>query len=137
MGIKYNKKVMEHFMNPRNVGTLKDADTVIEEGNPVCGDMLRMYLKIKDGKIEDIKFLSFGCAANIATASVITELAKGKTLEEAKKISMKDVAENLDNLPRIKMHCAALAAKALKKAIEEFKEQEENQRPKNNQSEPP
>ncbi|MFX1485811.1 MAG: iron-sulfur cluster assembly scaffold protein [Promethearchaeota archaeon] len=128
MGIKYNKKVMEHFMHPRNVGTLKDADTVIEEGNPVCGDMLRMYLKIKDGKIEDIKFLSFGCAANIATASVITELAKGKTLEEAKKIGMKDVAENLDNLPRIKMHCAALAAKALQKAIEEFKEHEKDRK---------
>ncbi|MFX0068445.1 MAG: iron-sulfur cluster assembly scaffold protein [Promethearchaeota archaeon] len=125
MGIRYNKKVMEHFMNPKNVGTLEDADTVIEEGNPVCGDMLRMYLKIEEGKIKDIKFLSFGCAANIATASVITELAKGRTLEEAKKITMKEVAENLDNLPRIKMHCAALAAKALQKAIEEYRESEE------------
>lgn len=130
MGIRYNKKVMEHFMNPKNVGTLKDADTIIEEGNPVCGDMLRMYLKIKDGKIKDIKFLSFGCAANIATASVITELAKGKTLEEAKEITMKEVAENLDNLPRIKMHCAALAAKALQKAIEEYKESAEDKKDK-------
>jgi len=130
MGIRYNKKVMEHFMNPKNVGTLKDADTIIEEGNPVCGDMLRMYLKIRDGKIKDIKFLSFGCAANIATASVITELAKGRTLEEAKEITMKEVAENLDNLPRIKMHCAALAAKALQKAIEEYRKSEEDKKDK-------
>ena len=130
MVIRYNKKVMEHFMNPKNVGTLKDADTIIEEGNPVCGDMLRMYLKIRDGKIKDIKFLSFGCAANIATASVITELAKGRTLEEAKEITMKEVAENLDNLPRIKMHCAALAAKALQKAIEEYKESKEDKKDK-------
>jgi len=120
MPIKYSKKVLEYFLNPKNIGEMENPDVVVEEGNPVCGDMLRMFLKVKDGRIEDIKFLSFGCAANIATGSILTELVKGKTLEEAKKITMKDVAEKLGGLPPIKMHCAILAAKALHKAIEEY-----------------
>jgi len=112
---------MEHFQNPRNVGEIEDADGVGEVGNPVCGDIMALYIKVKDGRIIDAKFKTFGCGAAIATSSMVTELVKGKTLEEAKKISRDTVAEALDGLPPIKMHCSNLAADALHKAIEDYK----------------
>jgi nitrogen fixation NifU-like protein len=116
----YTEKVMEHFRNPRNMGEIQDADGVGTVGNPVCGDMMTIYIKVKDNRIEDIKFKTFGCGAAIATSSMITELAKGKTLEEALKITRKDVADALEGLPPIKMHCSNLAADALKAAIEDY-----------------
>ncbi|NIA09938.1 MAG: Fe-S cluster assembly scaffold protein NifU, partial [Nitrospiraceae bacterium] len=109
----YSKKVIEHFRNPRNMGEIKDADGVGEVGNPVCGDMMTIYIKVKDGKLEDIKFKTFGCAAAIATSSMITELARGKSIEEAMEISRDDVAKELDGLPPIKMHCSNLASDGL------------------------
>jgi nitrogen fixation NifU-like protein len=117
----YSAKVMEHFQNPRNVGEIKDADGVGEIGNPVCGDIMKLYIKVKDNRILDAKFKTFGCGAAIATSSIVTELVKGKTLEEAEKISRDTVAEALDGLPPIKMHCSNLAADALHKAIEDYK----------------
>jgi nitrogen fixation NifU-like protein len=117
----YSKEVLEHFSNPRNMGEIKDADAVGELGNPSCGDVMKIYLKVKDNKIKDIKFQTMGCAAAIATSSMITELAKGKTLKEAEKITNKDVAESLKGLPPIKMHCSNLAADALKIAIKNYK----------------
>ncbi|ADC65282.1 FeS cluster assembly scaffold protein NifU [Ferroglobus placidus DSM 10642] len=116
----YSEKVMEHFRNPRNVGVIEDADGVGTVGNPVCGDMMTIYIKVKDDKIVDIKFQTFGCAAAIATSSMATELAKGKTLEEALKITKKTVAEALGGLPPQKMHCSNLAAEALKRAIADY-----------------
>ncbi|MFH1834798.1 MAG: Fe-S cluster assembly scaffold protein NifU [Methanobacteriota archaeon] len=116
----YSKKVMELFENPHNVGVIEDADGVGEEGNTVCGDLMTIYIKVKDDRISDIKFKTFGCAAAIATSSAITDIAKGKTIEEAKKISKQDVARTLDGLPPIKMHCSNLAADALGKAIEDY-----------------
>ncbi len=117
----YSAKVMEHFQNPRNVGEIKDADGVGEIGNPVCGDIMKLYIKVKEDRITDAKFKTFGCGAAIATSSMVTELVKGKTLEEAEKISRDTVAEALDGLPPIKMHCSNLAADALHKAIEDYK----------------
>lgn len=111
---------MEHFRNPRNMGEIKDADGVGTVGNPVCGDMMTIYIKVKDNRIEDIKFKTFGCGAAIATSSMITELAKGKVLEEALKITRKDVADALEGLPPVKMHCSNLAADALQAAIEDY-----------------
>ncbi len=123
--MEYSKKVMEYFLHPKNVGEIKDADGIGKVGNPVCGDVMYVYIKVakKNGKeyIQDIKFKTLGCAAAIATSSMITELAKGKELEEANKISREDVAENLEGLPAIKMHCSNLASDALKKAIEDYK----------------
>jgi nitrogen fixation NifU-like protein len=116
----YSEKVMEHFRNPRNMGEIQDADGVGTVGNPVCGDMMTIYIKVKDNRIEDIKFKTFGCGAAVATSSMITELAKGKTLEEALKITRKDVADALEGLPPVKMHCSNLAADALKAAIEDY-----------------
>jgi nitrogen fixation NifU-like protein len=116
----YSERVMDHFRNPRNLGEIPDADGVGTVGNPVCGDMMEIYIKIKDGRINDIKFKTFGCGAAIATSSMITELAKGKTLEDALKITRKDVADSLGGLPAIKMHCSNLAADALHKAIEDY-----------------
>ena len=112
---------MEHFKNPRNAGKIENADGIGEVGNPTCGDMMYCYIKVKDGKIEDIKVETFGCAAAIATASMITELAKGKTLEEAMKISRSNVADALEGLPPVKLHCSNLAADALHNAIEDYK----------------
>ena len=117
----YSEKVMEHFQNPRNVGEIKDADGIGEIGNPVCGDIMKLYIKVKDNQILDAKFQTFGCGAAIATSSMVTELVKGKTLEEAEKISRDTVAEALDGLPPIKMHCSNLAADALHKAIEDYR----------------
>jgi nitrogen fixation NifU-like protein len=116
----YSDKVMDHFTNPRNVGEIADADGVGKVGNPQCGDVMWLYIKVKDDIITDIKFKTFGCGAAIATSSMITELARGKTLEEAKKISRGDVAEALDGLPPVKMHCSNLAADALLEAIKDY-----------------
>jgi len=116
----YSEKVMEHFANPRNIGEIKEADGVGEVGNPVCGDMMSFYIKVKDNKIDDIKFKTFGCVAAIAVSSMVTEMARGKTLEEAKKITKKSVAESLDGLPKEKMHCSNLGADALARAIEDY-----------------
>lgn len=117
----YSEKVMEHFRNPRNVGEIPDPDGVGTVGNPVCGDMMSMYIRVKDDRIADIKFKTFGCGAAIATSSMTTELAKGKTLDEAMKITRSDVAEELGGLPPIKMHCSNLAADALHEAIKDYK----------------
>lgn len=116
----YSEKVMDHFSNPRNVGEIEDADGVGTVGNPQCGDIMQLFLKIKDGIIEDIKFKTFGCGAAIATSSMTTELVKGKTIEEAVKISNKAVAEALDGLPPVKMHCSVLAEEALGAALEDY-----------------
>ena len=117
----YSAKVMEHFQNPRNVGEIENADGVGEIGNPVCGDIMKLYIRVKDNRITEAKFKTFGCGAAIATSSKITELVKNKTLEEAEKISKQTVAEALDGLPANKMHCSNLAADALHKAIEDYK----------------
>jgi nitrogen fixation NifU-like protein len=119
--MSYSAKVIDHFTNPRNVGEIKDADGVGEIGNPVCGDIMKLYIKVKDNRIVDVKFKTFGCGAAIATSSMITELVMGKTLEEAEKISRKTVADALDGLPPVKMHCSNLAADAMHKAIEDYK----------------
>ena len=116
----YTEKVMEHFKNPRNMGEIPDADGVGTVGNPVCGDLMTVYIKVKGNRIEDIKFKTFGCGAAIATSSMITELAKGKTIEEAMKITRGDVADSLGGLPPIKMHCSNLAADALHAAIKDY-----------------
>jgi nitrogen fixation NifU-like protein len=118
----YSEKVMEHFMNPRNVGEIPDADGVGTVGNPVCGDLMSFYIKVDDGRLKDVKFKTFGCGAAIAVSSMVSEMAKGKTLEEAKKITNADVAEELEGLPSNKMHCSNLGADALHKAIEDYEE---------------
>jgi len=116
----YNEKVMDHFSNPRNVGEIPDADGVGQVGNPVCGDIMKIFIKVKNNMIEDIKFKTFGCGAAIATSSMVTEMVKGKPLDEAMKISNMAVAQALGGLPPIKMHCSNLAADALHAAIEDF-----------------
>ena len=121
---QYSEKVLDHFKNPRNVGTLEGKDVVAGEvGNPVCGDLMKIYLKVEDDKIADIKFQTFGCGSAIATSSMITEMVKGKTLDEALKVSRQDVADELDGLPPVKMHCSNLAADALHEAINNYKAQ--------------
>ena len=117
---EYNKNVLDHFKNPRNMGKMKSVDAEATVGNPTCGDVMKIMLKIKDDKIKDIKFQTMGCVAAIATSSMTTELAKGKSLEVAKKITNEDVAEALGDLPPIKIHCSNLAADALRKAIESY-----------------
>ncbi len=124
---KYSEKVMDHFINPRNVGEIKDADGIGEVGNPRCGDIMKMFIKIKDNKISDIKFLTFGCGAAVATSSMVTELVKGKTLEQALEITNKEVANALDGLPPIKMHCSNLAEEAIKAAIEDYRAKQSKQ----------
>jgi len=125
MTVTYSKKVMQHFFHPKNVGEIKDADGVGKAGNPICGDIMYVYIKVaKKGNkeiIKDIKFKTLGCAAAIATSSMITELAKGKSLEKAEKITRDDVAAALEGLPPIKMHCSNLAADALHKAIKDYR----------------
>ncbi|MBU2488838.1 MAG: Fe-S cluster assembly scaffold protein NifU [Proteobacteria bacterium] len=116
----YSKKVMDHFRGPRNVGTMEDADGVGELGNPLCGDMMTIYIKVEDDRIADIKFQTFGCGAAIAVSSMLTEIARGKTLEEAKKITNKDVAAALEGLPKNKLHCSNLGADALQLAIRDY-----------------
>lgn len=116
----YSKKVLEHFKNPRNMGEIKDADGVATVGNPVCGDIMRLFIKVKDNKISDIKFQTLGCGAAIATSSILTEMAKGKPLADAGKITKQAIAEALGGLPPVKMHCSVLAADALRQAIEDY-----------------
>ncbi|GBE36010.1 nifU-like protein [bacterium BMS3Bbin07] len=120
----YSKEVMDHFMNPRNVGEMPDADGVGSEGNPVCGDMMKLFIKVKDNRIEEAKFQTFGCGAAIAVSSMITEMIKGKTLEEAMSISKEQVASALGGLPPQKMHCSNLGADALRKAIEDYRQKQ-------------
>ncbi len=131
MTMQYSKEVMKNFTNPKNMGEMKNPDGIGKVGNPTCGDVMWIYIKVdkdKKGKekIKDIKFKTFGCAAAIATSSMITQLAKGKTLKEAEKITRNDVAEKLKGLPPIKMHCSNLASDALKKAIEDYEKKKEN-----------
>lgn len=116
----YSEKVMDHFSNPRNVGELADANAVGEVGNPVCGDIMKMYLKIENGNIEDVKFKTFGCGAAIATSSIATEMIKGKPVDEALKLTNKAVIEALDGLPPAKIHCSVLAEQAVKTAIADY-----------------
>ncbi|MBP1743105.1 MAG: scaffold protein [Firmicutes bacterium] len=124
MPFPYNDIVLEHFKNPRNIGKLDDADGKATEGSPACGDMVSLYLKVdpETKVITDIKFESYGCASNIATGSIITELAKGKTIDEAKKITWKEASEALGGLPSIKVHCSVLAVEALRSAIQNYEE---------------
>ena len=121
----YSDKVLDHFRNPRNVGEIEDADGVGTVGNPVCGDMMSIYIKVEDDKIADVKFRTFGCGAAIATTSMTTELAKGKTLDEAMEITRDKVADELGGLPPVKMHCSNLAADALHEAIEDYRGKKE------------
>ena len=116
----YSEKVMDHFMHPRNVGEIENADGVGEVGNPVCGDMMTFYIKVKDNKLADVKFKTFGCGAAIAVSSMVSEMAMGKTLEEAKKITPQLVADELQGLPKNKFHCSNLGAEALGKAIDDY-----------------
>ncbi len=116
----YSDKVMDHFMHPRNVGEIENADGVGEVGNPVCGDMMTCYIKVKDDHLDDVKFKTFGCGAAIAVSSMVSEMAMGKTLEEAKKITPEAVAQQLEGLPKQKFHCSNLGAQALNKAIEDY-----------------
>jgi nitrogen fixation protein NifU and related proteins len=120
MSAEYSTKVMEHFANPRNVGEIPDADGIGSVGNPVCGDIMKMYIKVEDGKISDVKFKTFGCGAAIATSSMATELIKGKTLEEALEVTNQAVAEALGGLPSVKMHCSVLAEQAIQSAIDDY-----------------
>ena len=116
----YSDKVMEHFLNPRNVGEIEDADGIGEVGNPVCGDMMSFYIKVDNDHLSDVKFKTFGCGAAIAVSSIVSEMAKGKTLEEARKITPALVAEELEGLPKNKFHCSNLGAQALNKAIDDY-----------------
>lgn len=116
----YSEKVMDHFMHPRNVGVMKDADGVGEVGNAKCGDIMKIYLKIEDGIVKDVKFETFGCGSAIASSSMATEMIKGKPLDEALKLSNKAVAEALDGLPAHKMHCSVLAEEAIKAAVKDY-----------------
>ena len=118
--MQYSEKVLDHFTHPRNVGEIEDANGVGEVGNAKCGDIMKMFLKIENGSIEDVKFKTFGCGAAIATSSMATEMVKGKSLEEALKLTNKAVAEALDGLPPVKMHCSVLAEEALRSAISDY-----------------
>lgn len=116
----YSDKVMDHFMNPRNVGEMKDADGIGEVGNPVCGDMMTFHIKVKDNRLKDVKFKTFGCGAAIAVSSIVSEMAMGRSLEEARKITPALVAKELEGLPKNKYHCSNLGAQALNKAIDDY-----------------
>ncbi len=118
--IQYSKKVIEHFNNPRNMGEIKDPDGVGKVGNPICGDVMKVFIKVKDNKIADIKFKTLGCAAAIASSSMLTELAKGKTIKEALKITRMDIVKALGGLPEPKIHCSVLAQDALREAIKDY-----------------
>jgi nitrogen fixation NifU-like protein len=123
----YSDKVMDHFMHPRNVGEIENPDGVGEEGNPVCGDMMTFHIKVKDNRLEDVKFKTFGCGAAIAVSSMVSEMAMGKTLEEALKITPAAVAAELEGLPKNKFHCSNLGAQALHKAIEDYRSKQKAQ----------
>jgi nitrogen fixation NifU-like protein len=118
----YSEKVMDHFTNPRNAGDLPEADGIGEVGNPVCGDMMTFYIKVQDNKISDVRFKTFGCVAAISVSSMVSEMAIGKTLTEARSITNKSVADALDGLPKEKLHCSNLGAEALAKAIADYEE---------------
>lgn len=120
MSMEYSEKVMDHFMNPRNVGEIEDADGIGEVGNAKCGDIMKMYLKIEDDIIKDVKFKTFGCGSAIATSSIATEMIKGKHIEEAAKLTNKAVVEALEGLPKIKIHCSVLAEQAIKAALTDY-----------------
>lgn len=120
MALKYTKKVMAHFLHPKNIGEIKNPDGYAEVGNPICGDMLTFSIKVKNKKIVDIKYLSFGCASNIATASVMTEKVKGMTIEKAKKFKWETIINELGGLPKQKIHCSILVVKGLQKVIEDY-----------------
>lgn len=121
MAMMYSKKVMEHMESPKNVGSIENADGVGKVGNPVCGDVMSMFIKVENGIITDIKFKTYGCGAAIATSSMMTEMVKGKTIGEAEKITKDQLAKELDGLPNIKLHCSVLAVDALHKAIADYK----------------
>ncbi len=118
--MNYSEKVMDHFANPRNMGEIENADGIGEVGNPKCGDIMKMYLKIEDGRIKDVKFKTFGCGAAVATSSMATELIKGKSIDEALKITNRAVMEALDGLPPVKIHCSVLAEQAIKAALADY-----------------
>jgi nitrogen fixation NifU-like protein len=120
----YSEKVMDHFMHPRNVGEIENADGIGEVGNPVCGDMMTFYIKVKDNRLDDIKFKTFGCGAAIAVSSIVSEMAMGKTLEEVRKITPALVAQELEGLPKNKYHCSNLGAQALNKAVDNYLEKQ-------------
>jgi nitrogen fixation protein NifU and related proteins len=120
MSLNYSKQVMDHFLHPRNIGKMKNPDGQAEVGNPVCGDQLDFFIKVKNGKISDVKFLSFGCASNIATASILTEEVKGMKVSDAKKFDWNKIVRDLGGLPKQKVHCSILAIDGLKKAIEDY-----------------
>lgn len=122
---QYSEKVMDHFLHPRNIGEITDASGIGNVGNPVCGDIMRLYIKVDNGKIIDIKFKTFGCGAAISTSSMVTEMVKGKTIDEALTITNKAVAEALGGLPAVKMHCSVLAEEALKSAIEDYRKKQQ------------
>lgn len=122
----YSEKVIEHYQNPRNLGEIEDADGVGVVGNPVCGDMMMITIRVRKDRIEDVKFKTFGCGAAIATTSMVTELVKGKTIEEALRVTNQDVVEALDGLPPIKKHCSLLAEEAIKAAIEDYRAKAQN-----------
>ena len=122
----YTKKVIQHFQHPKNMGKIKDADGIGEVGNPQCGDILKFYIKVKDNKIKKISFETLGCAVAIAVSSVITQMAKNKTLKQAMKITKQDIAEELGSLPAFKMHCSNLATEALQKAIKDYEQKSSN-----------
>ena len=126
--VSYNEKVMQHFMNPHNVGEIENADGVGQVGNPVCGDMMTFNIKVKDNIIDDVKFKTFGCGAAIAVSSMVSDIAKGKTIEEALKITNKDVANELGGLPKNKMHCSNLGADALHSAIKDYQNKIKNKK---------
>lgn len=120
----YSEKVMDHFRNPRNMGEMENPDGIGKVGNPMCGDIMELYIRVENDTITDAKFMTFGCGAAIATSSMVTELVKGKTLDEALKVSNQTVAEALDGLPPVKMHCSVLAEDALKAAVEDYKKKQ-------------
>lgn len=121
----YSEKVMDHFTNPRNMGYIEGADGEAQIGNPTCGDVMKMTIKVEDNRIQDIKFQTFGCGAAVATSSMVTEMVKGKTLEEAERITNDAVADALNGLPPVKMHCSNLAADVLQKAIEDYRSRQQ------------
>lgn len=127
MALKYTKKTINHFLHPKNIGKMERPDGFAEIGNMVCGDQLNFYLKIKNGKVQNVKFLSFGCASNIATASIMTEKVKGMTVEEAKKFKWKEIVEDLGGLPQQKIHCSVMAVEGLQKAIKDYEKNVDEQ----------
>jgi nitrogen fixation NifU-like protein len=124
----YSEKVMEHFMSPHNVGDIEDADGIGEEGNPVCGDMMTFYIKVKDDRLEDVKFKTFGCGAAIAVSSMVSDMAIGRTLDEAMEITPGKVAKELEGLPKNKLHCSNLGAQALHKAIDDYRSRQKGKK---------